>query len=488
MMAIRTDDYLFNLLKELRNLPNETEWVEFKRDNVNPEEIGEYISALSNSAALIGKVSGFLVWGIDSETHEVVGTAFKPSATKKGGTELESWLLHRLSPKINFSFRELSVDGKNVVMLEIDAATQHPVQFHKTEYIRIGSYKKRLSEFHEKERELWRVFNRVSFEKGIAAEGVDADTVLRFLDYPAYFELSVRPCPDGRSGILEALENEQMICRLTGDKWNITNLGAVLFAKRLDDFPSLKRKAIRVVLYNGDNRIKTIREHSDNKGYASGFSGLCEYVAGLHPTNEVVKRFLRKQVPMFPDLAVRELIANAIIHQDFHITGTSPMIEIFSSRIEVTNPGAPLVQTNRFLDNPPRSRNEALASLMRRFGICEERGSGIDKVVYLTEAYQLPAPLFEATDEFTRAVLFTHRPLNKMDKADKVRACYLHACLRYVGRDLMTNTTIRERFGIATQNSATASRIISDTVKEGLIRPQDASASRKFMKYLPFWA
>ena len=98
---------------------------------------------------------------------------------------------------------------------------------------------------------------------------------------------------------------------------------------------------------------------------------------------------------MFPELAVRELVANALIHQDFFVTGAGPMVEIFDDRIEITNPGEPLVDTQRFVDTPPRSRNEALASLMRRFRICEERGSGIDKVVLQVELFQLPAPLFE---------------------------------------------------------------------------------------------
>jgi predicted HTH transcriptional regulator len=148
----------------------------------------------------------------------------------------------------------------------------------------------------------------------------------------------------------------------------------------------------------------------------------------------------------------------------------------------------PLVQTDRFLDSPPRSRNEALASVMRRIGVCEERGSGVDKIVFQTELYQLPAPLFETTEEHTRAVLFAHRAFKDMDKADRIRACYLHACLRYVQRDYMTNTTLRERFGIDEKNSSMASRIIRDTLEAKLIVPYDEEAGRKYMKYLPWWA
>jgi predicted HTH transcriptional regulator len=191
---------------------------------------------------------------------------------------------------------------------------------------------------------------------------------------------------------------------------------------------------------------------------------------------------------MFPELAVRELVANALIHQDFFVTGAGPMVEIFDDRIEITNPGEPLVDTQRFVDTPPRSRNEALASLMRRFRVCEERGSGIDKVVSQVELFQLPAPLFESLEGFTRAVLFAHKPLSAMDKADRVRACYLHACLCYVMRKQMTNTTLRARFGVEEQNRSTVSRLIREAVKAGAIAPADPDAAPKLMRYLPFWA
>ena len=164
------------------------------------------------------------------------------------------------------------------------------------------------------------------------------------------------------------------------------------------------------------------------------------------------------------------------------------MVEIFSYRMEISNPGAPLVQTARFLDFPPRSRNEALASFMRRVGVCEERGSGIDKVVFQTELYQLPAPVFEETDENTRAILFAPRQLSRMDRQDRVRTCYLHACLKYVNREFLTNSSIRKRFGITENNKAMASRYIREAVDDGMIRPYDQSAAPKLRKYVPFWA
>jgi len=322
----------------------------------------------------------------------------------------------------------------------------------------------------------------------VALEHIDADEVLRRLDAPSYFELLKLPLPDGTASIMAALADDALIAPCPTGGWNISNLGAVLFAKRLDDFGSLGRKAIRVVVYKGTSRVETEKEKAGTRGYAAGFSGLIGFINGLVPSNEVVGKALRKTVPMYPELAVRELVANALIHQDFFVTGAGPMVEIFSDRMEVTNPGEPLVAADRFLDTPPRSRNEALASLMRRIGVCEERGSGVDKVVFQTEYFQLPAPLFEVTGKSTRAVLFGHRVLGKMDKDDRVRACYLHACLKFVNRDFLTNTSVRERFGIAPKNKAMASRLIKEAVEAGVITPHDADAAPKLMKYVPWWA
>jgi ATP-dependent DNA helicase RecG len=154
---------------------------------------------------------------------------------------------------------------------------------------------------------------------------------------------------------------------------------------------------------------------------------------------------------------LRELVANALIHQDFTITGAGPMIEIFSDRVEFTNPGKPLIDPNRFLDLPPRSRNENLAALMRRADICEERGSGIDKVVEATEVAWLPPPDFLAPEDNTLAILYGPRSFAQMGAAHRVRACYWHAVWRYSQGLGMTNASLRERFGVDEDRSSQVS-------------------------------
>lgn len=488
MTSPRSTEYLTSLVRELCALPRETEWVELKVNEAEPKAIGEYISALSNAAALVGKAFAYLVWGVRDDDHGVVGTTFDPHAARVGNEELESWLLRLLEPKIDFRFFTVTVDERPVVLLEIARAARHPVRFSGQELIRVGTYKKKLKNFPEKERALWRIFDRTPFEEGVASERASGDDVLHLLDYPAYFDLLERPLPANRDGILEALEDDRLIRRSEAGGWDITHLGAILFAKRLDGFHTLRRKAVRVIQYGGTGRTETLREQEGAKGYACGFEGLIGYINGLLPANEVVGQALRKTVPMFPELAVRELVANALIHQDFFVKGAGPMVEIFEDRIEITNPGEPLVDTQRFVDTPPKSRNETLASIMRRFRICEERGSGIDKVVFQVELFQLPAPLFEEPEGSTRAILFAHQPLTAMDKADRVRACYLHACLRYVTREPMTNASLRDRFGIAKRNASTASRLLNEAVEAGVIAVADPEAGTRSRSYLPYWA
>lgn len=483
-----TPEYLHSLLAELCRLQAETSWVEFKENNANPQDIGEYLSALSNAAALQGQTNGYVVWGVRDATREVVGTTFHPGKAKSGNEDLVNWLTRLLNPKLHFQFYELVYENKPVVILEIPRAPGRPIQFQGIEFIRVGSYRQKLKDHPQIEQQLWRVFDATPFEELIALRHADSADVLSLLDYPTFFELLDQPLPADRENILARLAADRMIIRDPTAKWDITNLGAILFARNLDEFKSLARKAVRIIVYEGKGRLKTVREQLVRKGYAAGFKTLTDHLNALLPRKEVVDHGIRREVPLYPEPAIRELIPNALIHQDFSITGSGPMIEIFSDRLEITNPGEPLVKPERFLDSPPRSRNEMLASFMRRLGVCEERGSGVDKVVAETELHQLPAPLFESPNGFTRAILFTHRPLRQMDRADRTRACYLHACLRYVERDPMTNSTLRARLGISEPNKAMASRIISDAIKDGLIKPEDPQQGKKYAKYVPFWA
>lgn len=476
-------------MRELTRLPGETEWIEVKHNRADAAEIGECVSALSNAAALYGKSGAYILWGVDDKSRELVGTTFRPRQTKVGNEELENWLLTQLDPRVDVRIHEGETEGKSVVLFEIQPALNRPVRFKGMEYIRIGSYTKKLHDHPEKERELWRVFERKPFEKGMAKEGATSDDVLSLLDYPNYFRLTEQQLPDNRATILDRLTSEKIILPTTGGGYNITNVGAVLFARSLRDFDRLDRKALRVIIYRGDNRVETIKEQTGGKGYAIGFEGAISYINDQLPQNEQIGQSLRREVRMYPEIAVRELAANALIHQDFNVSGAGPMLEIFADRMEISNPGVPLIDTLRFIDEPPRSRNEALAALMRRMSICEERGSGIDKVIFSAEMFQLPAPDFCVTGASTVAVLYGPRQFAQMDREERIRACYQHACLQYVSGKRMSNASFRKRLGIKDKNYPQASLIFRDTIDAGLIKPHsDGAGSRKDASYVPFWA
>jgi len=484
----RIMENLTNLLYELIKLPRETEWVEFKCNYAKPEEIGEYISALSNSATYHNKSNAYLVWGVEDETHEIVGTSFDFSSTKIGNEELENWLRRLLTDNANFSVHNLDIDGNKVVMLVINSAVYKTVRFKNIDYIRVGSYKKKLKDYAAMEVQLWQKISGAVFTELYAKHELQFTEALNLLDYTQYFDLTGTAAPGSMEQILHYLLEDRIIVKQDNGLYAITNMGAILFAKDLSSFPSLARKSMRIIQYMGKDRMNTVREHVHTKGYASGFEELVTYVEGLLPKREEIEGVFRSEKTTYPSLAIRELIPNAFIHQDLSMTGTSPMIEIFDNRIEITNPGTPLVEVDRFIDNPPKSRNENIAALLRRTYICEERGIGWDRIALSCELFQIPAPKIDVYKDSTKVTMFSHILFRNIPINEKKWTCYLHACLRYVTGEPMTNSSLRERFGLIESGKAATSRLISSAIDEGLIKALNPNTAPRYMSYIPFWA
>ena len=479
------DQQLIELLNELVKQPTESEWVEFKLNFHSEQEIGERISALANGAAFHNQDFGYLVFGIEDKTHIIKGTTFKPKQHKKGNEELEHWLAQRLDPRIDFRIHEFAYDStRQIAVFVIPAAQNRPVDFFHNSYIRVGSITRKLAEFPEKEAKIWRKKSK-PYEQEIAKDNLNASDVIRLLSTETYFDLMRLPYPSNQNGVIEKFITENLVVKSRG--YAITNLGAILFAKSLPEFETVERKSVRVIVYKGKNKVETVREQIGAKGYALGFLGLVDWINSQLPANEEIGKALRKESRMYPEIAIRELVANALIHQDLAVKGF-PMIEVFSDRIEISNPGNPLITPDRFIDSYI-SRNEKLADLMRRMGFCEEKGSGLDKVIFYNELYQLP-PINVITDENrTRVTIFSYKTLNDLDKREKIRACYQHSCLKWVSNEKMTNQSLRERFAIDDKNAAIASRIIKDTFEAGMIKEDDPeNKSRKHRSYVPFWA
>lgn len=461
--------------------------VEFKQNNDDPEMVGKLISALSNAARIEDLPLAYIVWGIEDTSRRIVGTTFDFRRKRVGNQEFEFWLAGLLRPSVAFSFRSIDHPHGRVVICEIPSATSAPVEFKGSAFVRIGSATPRLSDHTDRYQKLIHNLRPFIWEKGVAKAYVAVDQVLKLLDYPKYFSLIEQPLPEGRTGILERLEADHLITQDVGGAWNITNLGAMLFANDINQFDSaLARKAVRFIAYGGRNRASTVtHRHDGKKGYAAGFEGLVGYINGLLPINEHIGAALREKRPLFPEIAIRELVANALIHQDMTISGTGPQIELFQDRIEITNPGKSLVPQDRMIDLPPRSRNEMLGSLMRRMGFCEEQGSGLDKVVASIELYQLPALKIQSADS-TQTILYGPRGFAEMNRPERVRACYQHAVLKWLSGEKMKNSTLCDRFGIDKRNAAQVTQVLNAALEEGLIKVADPEHPRG--GYYPWWA
>lgn len=482
-----SENELHIIIERLLKLPKECEWAEFKKNFKSEEEIGKYISALSNGACLQNEPFGYLAFGIDDKSQQVIGTTFRPKLHKVGNEEFENWLLQRTSPRVEVSLFEIIYQGKLISLFQIQAANGQPTCFSHADYIRVGSITRSLKDFPEKEKKIWTKAPKQVFEKGIALQVQNAVDVVQLLDTQCYFDLLKIPYPSTRDAVIEKFVSEKLIKPNIGG-YAITNLGAILFAKNLSDFDTVKRKAVRVIQYAGKNKINTLKDQEGKMGYAVAFERMIKFINDLLPSNEIINQALRETVTMYPEIAIRELVANALIHQNFEEKGSGPLVEIYTDRIEISNPGLPLITPIRFIDEY-QSRNEDLAAMMRRFRICEEKGSGIDKVVFNIELYQLPAYDIQVQEKHTKIILFAYQKFSEMDKNDRIRACYQHACLKYVMNEKMSNTSLRERFKIADENAAMVSRIIKDTYEAGLIKEEDPeSNSRKFVKYIPIWA
>lgn len=317
--------------------------------------------------------------------------------------------------------------------------------------------------------------------------GLDGQQVIELLDTQTLFELLKLPYPAGSPGVLDRLKSERLIDE-SGGSFAIRRLGALLLARRLQDFPDLARRAPRVVVYPGTSKLETRLDQTGTRGYAVGFQEIVRFVMSQLPQNEVIEDALRKEVKLVPEVVIRELVANALIHQDFSVTGASVMVEVYGNRVEISNPGEPLMPVERFIDGY-QSRNERLADVMRRMGICEEKSSGIDRVVQAAEVYQLPAPDFRAGVRRTSVVIYGPRPFAEMDRNDRVRACYQHCALKWVMSERMTNQSLRQRFQLGNDKAAIGSQVIAATIEAGLIKPDEVvGGSRKYARYLPFWA
>lgn len=458
-----------------RQAPSEHQNLEFKeaKNQYDWQKLNEYCVAIANEGG------GFLLLGVaDKPPRPVVGTRAFPNLIDTA---------EKLFQAVGFrvDVEEVTHPEGRVLVFHVPSRPRGTAYHHQGKYLmRAGESLVPMSED-----QLRRIFSEgePGWLEEYTATGLDPQQLVELLDTQTFFELLKLPYPADRSGVVDRLVSERLVDPV-GALYSVRRLGAILLAKRLDAFPDVSRKAVRVVVYTGTSKLETRLDQVGAMGYAVGFQGLVRFVTNQLPQNEIIEDALRREVKLVPEVVVRELVANALIHQDFSVTGASVMVEVYSNRIEISNPGEPVVPIERFIDGY-QSRNERLANLMRRMGICEEKSSGIDRVVQAAEVYQLPAPDFYAGFRRTFVTIYGPRPFEAMDRNDRVRACYQHCALRWVMSERMTNQSLRERFHLGEDKAAIVSQVIAATIENGLVKADESvGGSRKFARYLPFWA
>lgn len=473
--------------KSLGNVPSELNEIDWKQDiSPNNEKLSKHISAFANLPG-----GGFIVFGINNKTAKVIGIELlEPNEII---SKITSLARDTLEPVVRVDHSIETYRKKSILIIYIMESSIKPVHFTngsiEESFIRSGGSTRQASR-HEIGALMLNSKNP-TWEELHSTRLLNKIEVLTLLEYGKILELLNKPVPSNIDDIFSWLVDEKMIVDIEENGYYITNFGAISCAKDLRKFDGLNRKSVRIIKYEGRNKSGKSKEFPGNKGYAIGFEGLIQFIQGLLQDSEVIKRALRVNTTIYPEQALRELIANMIIHQDFAIRGAGPMIEIFEDRIVFTNPGKLLPSKNidRLIRTTPESRNEILASAFRRYNICEERGSGFEKAVISIELFGLPPLRLEELENSFKVTLFAPKSFAKMSIDERIEACYQHSIIMFYGQGGFNNTSLRRRFGMHDKQAPQISSLIKESIDVGKIKPKDPkNVSKKFSVYIPYWA
>ena len=475
---------LQGLEQSLAPVPHEVNELDWKANlSGHKDRLAEHLMAFANHPN-----GGSLVFGVENSGH-VVG--IDQAAVAHIANTLSNLGRDAVQPPLALDHAVVDFKGVAVLLVHVPEQAIKPVHRRgktiEESWVRSGGTTRKAS--RQEVGALMLNSATPRWEELRASSLLSLDEVLARLDTATIAKLLERPLPGEPDELSQWLLAEGLAIA-DGRGFYITNFGVIAAARKLDDFGALERKRIRVIRYRGTNKVQTIDELPGNKGYAVGFEGLIGYLKRALPHSEVIQQSLRTEVTVYPEIALRELIANALIHQDFTVTGAGPMVEIYDDRIEITNPGTllPGKRPDRLIGTTPESRNEFLASSFRRYRICEERGTGFQKVVGAIELFGLPPLVFTLQENAFRVTLYAPRKFTEMSQTERVEACYQHAVLQYLSSSTLTNTTVRERFKLHEKHRNQITNLIGDAVALGRIKRKDAGNGKKFAEYLPYWA
>ncbi|MGH8557306.1 MAG: ATP-binding protein [Methylococcales bacterium] len=479
----RALDILGRSLFPVPTEPNELDW----KSGLSPnkERLVEHLSAFANYPG-----GGFFVFGIDNSTGQAIGVS--QDGVDRIVGQLTNLGRDSLEPPLVIDHAVTQWETASLLIVRISEQPMKPVHRRgksiEHAWVRSGGSTRKAS---RQEIGAMMMNSRTPrWEELRSSTRLRVPDLLDQIDIAAVCKLLERPFPSDSDDALRWLVDEKMV-EIDNDGGYITNFGAIAAAREIRLFDTLQRKGVRVIRYRGLNKVETIDELVGHMGYAIGFERLIAYLKQILPHSEVIREALRAEVSVYPEIALRELIANALIHQDFTIGGAGPMIEAFDDRIEFTNPGGllPGKTIDRLIGATPESRNEVLAAAFRRYRICEERGTGFQKIVSAVELFGLPPVAFVQAENAFKVILYAPRKFAHMAQSERIEACYQHAVLKYLSSGAMTNTSLRERLKMHEKQRTQVSNQIRDAVAAGRIKRKDPdSPSSKFAEYIPYWA
>lgn len=462
-------DYIDDLLTQIENRNFE---LKEAKDSFSFNELLKYCSAISNEGG------GIIIFGI-RDNKEIIGTkAFEDI------NSTEYSVYRDLNIKI--ILEEKNYEGKRILVCIVPKRNSgSPVAYKGAYFMRSGESLVPMTQDMLRD-----IFSESSgnYLERIAVDSIPAEDIVRTLDIDIYFKLLRKSVPTSLDEIMVSLLSDRVIKR-SGDVYSITNLGMFALARTFEDIYHFRHKKLRIIRFDESSRVNAISDVFLDGGYAIAMvKAVDELLPALLPTYESFSSASRNTIKHYPLVALRELLANALFHQDLESVHSHPTIEIHPEYISIVNPGKPIIDIARFIDDN-QSRNPELVSLMYKLGLCEARGTGMDRVLVEIELAQIAAPQIDLGDNVTRVTLDAGKKFATMSQAERVWATFMHCCRLYVQQDHMSNTSLRNRFGLPQDKTAQISQLINAAVSAKLIKNINPSnQSKRFTKYVPFFA
>ena len=405
-----TDEQLRSLLTELLSYPDELPWLEIKHGNDNPDEIGKYISALANSACTENRECGYMIWGVEDSTRIIEGTAFNPDHKNKDQQPLRIYLSRTLKPEIAFEFYSFEVDGKKVVILEVEAAYRRPISFQGTEYIRIGESRTELSKHPEEAAKIFRTVGKDWSAEG--AVGATMEDLAPEAIKAARERYSEKHRSDSFAEEIETWSTEEFLnkAKLTING-KITRAALILLGKP-ESAHWLNPSVVKITWNLVDNDNTSIDYQHFEPPLLLAVDRIFAKVRNITIRTMPDGTLFPVEISQYDSWVFREALHNCIAHQDYTLCRNVVVTE-YPDRVQFSNMGAFAPGTlEKVLHDDGRPRfylNRQLTEAMVELNMIDTIGSGIKRMFKKQQKRYMPMPDYDIStipEKMVRVILY----------------------------------------------------------------------------------